>query len=52
LLGLCFIIVHDHREKIQPGKRVEVEIRTGERRVIEYLQLPVVLALSEAGRER
>ena len=32
--------------------RVAVEIRTVERRGIEYLLSPVVQAVSEAGRER
>ena len=52
LLGLGFIVVHDDREKIQPAVRVAVEIKTGERRVIEYLLSPVVQGVSEAGRER
>jgi len=43
---------HDNREKIRPGMRGAVEIRTGERRVIAYLLSPVVQAVSEAGRER
>ena len=52
LLGLGFFVVHDNREKIQPGMRVAVVIKTVERRVIEYLLSPVVQAVSEAGRER
>ena len=52
LLGLGLMMVHDNREMSQPGMRVAVEIKTGERRVIEYLLSPVVQAVSEAGRER
>ena len=52
LLDHDFIVVDDRREQIQPGMRVAVEIKTGERRVIEYLLSPVVQAVSEAGRER
>ena len=52
LLGLGFIAVHDNTKEIQTGMRVAVEIKTGERRVIEYLLSPVVQAVSEAGRER
>ena len=47
-----FIAVHDNMEKVHPRMRVAVEIKTGERRVIEYLLSPVVQAVSEAGRER
>ena len=46
------MMVHDNREMSQPGMRVAVEIKTGERRVIEYLLSPVVQAVSEAGKER
>jgi len=46
------MVVHDIREKSQLGRRGAAEIKTGERRVIEYLLSPVVQAVSEAGRER
>jgi hemolysin D len=32
--------------------RVSAEIKTGDRRVIEYLLSPVMQAVQEAGRER
>jgi hemolysin D len=37
---------------LEPGMAVTVEIRTGERRVIELLLNPLVRAMKEAGRER
>jgi hemolysin D len=47
-----WISVGDRREQIRPGMRVSAEIKTGERRVIEYLLSPVIQAVKEAGRER
>ena len=37
---------------LSPGMAVTVEIKTGQRRVIEYLLSPVMQAVQEAGRER
>ena len=37
---------------LSPGMNVAVEIRTGERRLIEYLLSPVLKAVGESGRER
>jgi hemolysin D len=47
-----WIAVNDRHEPIRPGMRVSAEIKTGERRVIEYLLSPVMQAAKEAGRER
>jgi hemolysin D len=47
-----WIMVAGRREPIRPGMRVSAEIKTGYRRVIEYLLSPVMQALQEAGRER
>jgi len=47
-----WIAVDGRRELIRPGMRVSAEIKTGDRRVIEYLLSPVVQAVKEAGRER
>ncbi|MGJ4950079.1 HlyD family type I secretion periplasmic adaptor subunit [Bradyrhizobium sp. HKCCYLS20291] len=47
-----WIAVNGRHEPIRPGMRVSAEIKTGERRVIEYLLSPVVQAVKEAGRER
>jgi hemolysin D len=38
--------------KIRAGMRVSAEIKTGDRRVIEYILSPVMQAVKEAGRER
>ena len=37
---------------LTPGMNVAVEIRTGERRLIEYFLSPVLKAVGESGRER
>ncbi len=41
-----------HALRLSPGMRVQAEIRTGRRRIIQYLVSPLVSAVSEAGRER
>ncbi|NEV00779.1 HlyD family type I secretion periplasmic adaptor subunit [Bradyrhizobium uaiense] len=47
-----WILVDGHHEAIRSGMRVSAEIKTGDRRVIEYLLSPVLQAAKEAGRER
>jgi hemolysin D len=37
---------------IGPGLQVQAEIKTGERRIIDYLLSPIARTLDEAGRER
>ena len=39
-------------QTIGPGLAVQAEIKTGDRRIIQYLLSPVTQALDEAGRER
>lgn len=39
-------------KSIQPGMSVQAEIKTGRRRIIQYLLSPISRAVSEAGRER
>jgi hemolysin D len=51
-LAQDWIAVDGKREPIRAGMRISAEIKTGERRVIEYLLSPVVQAVKEAGRER
>lgn len=51
-LSQDWIAVNGRHEPIRPGMRVSAEIKTGERRVIEYLLSPVIQAVKEAGRER
>lgn len=38
--------------RVQPGMAVQAEIKTGRRRIIQYLLSPISQALGEAGRER
>ena len=39
-------------DSVQPGMSVQAEIKTGTRRIIQYLLSPISKATSEAGRER
>lgn len=39
-------------DRIQPGMAVQAEIKTGRRRIIQYLLSPISQAVDEAGRER
>lgn len=39
-------------QAIGPGLAVQAEIKTGERRIIQYLLSPIAQAMDEAGRER
>jgi len=47
-----WIAVDGRHEPIRAGMRVSAEIKTGDRRVIEYLLSPVMQAVKEAGGER
>jgi hemolysin D len=47
-----WIVVDGRHETIRAGMRVSAEIKTGDRRVIEYILSPVMQAVKEAGRER
>lgn len=39
-------------DRVQPGMAVQAEIKTGKRRIIQYLLSPISKAMNEAGRER
>lgn len=39
-------------DQIRPGMSVQAEIKTGRRRIIQYLLSPISQAINEAGRER
>ncbi len=39
-------------DRIQPGMTVQAEIKTGRRRIIDYLLSPIAQTVAEAGRER
>jgi len=39
-------------DRVQPGMSLQAEIKTGRRRIIQYLLSPISRALDEAGREK
>lgn len=39
-------------DRIQPGMSLQAEVKTGRRRIIQYLLSPISQALDEAGREK
>lgn len=43
---------HTLCDRVQPGMSVQAEIKTGKRRIIQYLLSPISQAVNEAGRER
>lgn len=43
---------HPLCDSVQPGMSVQAEIKTGQRRIIQYLLSPISRAVNEAGRER
>lgn len=43
---------HPLCDRVQPGMAVQAEIKTGRRRIIQYLLSPISQALNEAGREK
>ena len=47
-----YIPLGDRRQPIGPGMAVQAEIKTGNRRIIQYLLSPISKAIGEAGRER
>ncbi len=46
------ITVDGRMTKLEPGLAATAEIKTGQRRIIEYLLSPLARRVSEAGRER
>jgi hemolysin D len=46
------IQIGPRRIALKPGMAVQAEIKTAERRVIQYLLSPIMVRLDEAGRER
>ncbi len=46
------LMVNGQRTPIGPGLAVQAEIKTGTRRIIDYLLSPIAKTLDEAGRER
>jgi len=47
-----FISIGGRRQPIGPGMAVQAEVKTGERRIIQYLLSPISQTVAEAGRER
>ncbi len=46
------LMVNGKRQAIGPGLQAQAEIKTGERRIIQYLLSPIAKTMDEAGRER
>ena len=51
-LGQQDMLIDGRRVRLSPGMNITAEIKTGQRRVIEYLLSPIQRAASEALRER
>jgi hemolysin D len=51
-LSRSWIEARGRRQPIGPGLAVQAEIKTGERRIIQYLLSPISQIMDEAGRER
>jgi hemolysin D len=51
-LSRNWIVIGGARQSIGPGLAVQAEIKTGRRRIIQYLLSPISKAADEAGRER
>jgi hemolysin D len=46
------LLIAGREQPVGPGLAVQAEIKTGERRIIQYMLSPIARALDEAGRER
>ena len=46
------MLIDGKRVRLSPGMNITAEIKTGRRRIIEYLMSPIVKAGSESLRER
>ena len=46
------LLIGERRQPISPGMAVQAEIRTGRRRIIQYLLSPISQRVTEAARER
>ena len=51
-MDLATIHVEGRQVNLSPGMAVTVEIKTGQRRVIEYLLSPLLKSVKESLRER
>ena len=48
----AFVQVADKRVALSPGMNVTVEVKTGSRRLLEFLLSPLLRGVKEAARER
>ena len=51
-LARNYIVLGTRHQPIGPGMAVQAEVKTGERRIIQYLLSPISQTVAEAGRER
>ena len=51
-IGRNSIRVHEQAARLSPGMSASIQIRTGERRIIDYLLSPLARAADESLRER
>jgi hemolysin D len=51
-LNRNYLVIGGRRRPIGPGLAVQAEIKTGRRRIIQYILSPVSTTVAEAGRER
>jgi hemolysin D len=51
-LSRNYIMLGERRQRIGPGMAVQAEVKTGRRRIIQYLLSPISETVTEAGRER
>lgn len=51
-LSRRYLIVNGARVPVGPGLQIQAEIKTGERRIIDYLLSPIARTIDETGRER
>jgi hemolysin D len=51
-LARNYLPIGGRRQPIGPGMAVQAEVKTGERRIIQYLLSPISQTVDEAGRER
>lgn len=51
-LSQDYLMVNDTKRRLAPGLAVTAEIKTGKRRIIDFLLSPLAKRVEEAGRER
>ena len=51
-LSQDYLMVNDTKRRLAPGLAVTAEVKTGKRRIIDFLLSPLAKRVEEAGRER